>query len=64
MATHYVLEGEIKAEQPLATCSAALKEAEGGKGKPIPVPHMPDPGRQPSVFPGYRDSRQAAPRFA
>lgn len=51
MATHYVLEGEIKAEQPLATCSAALKEAEGGKGKPIPVPHMQTPEGNRLYFP-------------
>lgn len=51
MATHYVLEGEIKAEQPLATCSAALKEAEGGKGKPIPVPHMQTPEGKRLYFP-------------
>lgn len=49
--THYVLEGEIKAEQPLATCSAALKEAEGGKGKPIPVPHMLTPEGNRLYFP-------------
>lgn len=49
--THFVLEGEIKAEQPLATCSAALKEAEGGKGLPIPVPHMQTPEGNRLYFP-------------
>lgn len=49
--THYVLEGEIKAEQPLATCSDALKKAEGGKGMPIPVPHMMTPEGNRLYFP-------------
>jgi CRISPR/Cas system CSM-associated protein Csm3 (group 7 of RAMP superfamily) len=40
----YVFEGTITAEQPLATCSAALKEAEkarrGDKFGPTPVPYI------------------------
>ncbi|SED27762.1 CRISPR type IV/AFERR-associated protein Csf2 [Pseudomonas saponiphila] len=49
--THYVLEGEIKAEQPLATCSKALKDAEGGSDLPIPVPHMMTPEGNRLYFP-------------
>lgn len=51
MATHYILEGTLKAEQPLATCSASLKDSEGGKGKPTPVPHMPTPEGNRLYFP-------------
>lgn len=47
----YVFEGTITAEQPLATCSAALNEAHGGKGKPIPVPFINTPQGRRLMFP-------------
>ncbi|MFG6179640.1 hypothetical protein ACGTN6_20620, partial [Halomonas sp. THAF12] len=37
--SNYVFEGRITAEQPLATCSKDLLDREGGKNKPVPVPH-------------------------
>ncbi|MBP3062040.1 CRISPR type IV/AFERR-associated protein Csf2 [Ectopseudomonas chengduensis] len=53
-SAHYVFEGEIKAEQPLATCSAALKEAEErvrGKNSPTPVPFINTAAGRRLMFP-------------
>lgn len=47
----FVFEGTLIAEQPLATCSAALNEAHGGKGKPLPVPFISTPQGRRLMFP-------------
>lgn len=51
---HYVLEGALIAEQPLATCSAALKESEErvrGKNQATPVPFINTPSGRRLMFP-------------
>lgn len=53
---HYVIEGLITAQQPLATCSAALKESEErlrGKASnpPTPVPYINTPQGRRLMFP-------------
>lgn len=37
--SNFVLEGNLVAEQPLATCSKDLLDREGKKNQPVPVPH-------------------------
>lgn len=48
---NYIFEGTMVAEQPLATCSAALNESNGGKGKPLPVPSVTTPKGIRLMFP-------------
>ncbi|MCF6783736.1 hypothetical protein [Stutzerimonas stutzeri] len=48
---NYIFEGTMTAEQPLATCSAALNEAYGAKGKPLPVPFIDTPKGRRLMFP-------------
>lgn len=48
---NFIFEGTLVAEQPLATCSATLNEAHGGKGKPMPIPFISTPQGRRLMFP-------------